>query len=57
VAHVGGRLHRGSRFLADNQYTTSSEGSVVQRKIKVPGVGNTGRLSWRQLCRTSDSEC
>ena len=46
-----------SRFLADNQYTTSSEGTVVQRKISAPGVGNTGRLSWRQLCRTSDSEC
>ena len=61
VAAAGEKFGKGipmeSRFLADNQYTTSSEGTVVQRKISAPSVGNTGRLSWRQLCRTSDSEC
>ncbi len=61
VAAAGEKFGKGipmeSRFLADNQYTTSSEGTVVQRKISAPNVSNTGRLSWRQLCRASDSEC
>ena len=61
VAAAGEKFGKGipmeSRFLADNQYTTSSEGTVVQRKISAPNVSNTGRLSWRQICRASDSEC